>query len=1152
MDPRGTVGQKNGWSNSSVEPDTASATTRLVGRDGELAALDAALTQALGGRREVVLLAGAAGIGKTSLARALADRARGRGANVVWGTGWDGGGAPAWWPWVQVVRTLSQGRSQDELRADLGAGAAWLATVVPDLRAALPDVSEPPPSEAEHERFRLLEALSLFLTARATAGPLVVVLDDLHWMDEASLRALEFIARTVHEVPLLVVGTYRDDEASRGELATVLEGLLRSARPLPLRPLGEAALAELVASHAGGAAPPELVRAVHDASGGNPFYADELLRLLRAEGSLTDSPGKLPLPDGVAETIRRRIAPLGPEPMRILTVAAVIGTEFRLGTLAAAAGVELTDALTAVDAATRAGLLIGSPRQSRFAHALVRDTLLQALTPGERSALHADVARALQERYGDTDEHLPEIAYHVLEAVPLVSPEEALRHALAAGHHAVARYDHAEGARLFDRAADLHDVLGPDDERDAEVFQALGEARVRAGDVGGGRAALTRAAAAARRLGDPMRLARAALASAPWGVSAGVVEEEIVALLAEAVDVLDEAGGNVRVDALRARLRARLAIALYWSPEADRRRRLVAEATELARSLRARVGPADIGLADATLAFVLGLGFVATWAPDTTEQGLETSEELLEICARIGDLERELNTRSWRISLLCELDDLPAARREAKAYAELAARLRQPRVQFYVPLQAGMTAILEGRYAEVEAHVAEALQLGQQAPGSLAPMLAAAQLGSMRIEQGRGAEILQAVEAFAAQQPAIPAWRVALAYILLESGRQETARDEFERLAAHDFADLPQDNLWFIAMWWLGHTAAGLGDAARASVLHDLLEPYAARNAVSPEAAVLGPVTRVLAMLAVTTGDRELASRHLATARRAAARMGARPTLAHVALLEARLLAEEDPARARTLATEATARADELGLAGVRAAAGELLATLEPPGPAPVQAQPKPRFVRPPAQTTAALRREGDVWAVGIDDRTFHLRDAKGLVHLAHLLMRPGQELHALDLVAVAEGTAVPARGAADVVVGAELEVRAGAQGDAGPVLDAEAKRAYRDRAAELQDELEEAEAFHDPERAARAREELAWLADQLSGAVGLGGRDRRTGSDAERARVNVTRAIRTVLRRIDARDAELGKHLKATIRTGTFCVYDPDAGDAVTWEIAL
>jgi hypothetical protein len=125
------------------------------------------------------------------------------------------------------------------------------------------------------------------------------------------------------------------------------------------------------------------------------------------------------------------------------------------------------------------------------------------------------------------------------------------------------------------------------------------------------------------------------------------------------------------------------------------------EATELARSLRARVGPADIGLADATLAFVLGMGFVATWAPDTSEQGLQTSEELLEICARIGDLEREVQTRSWRVSILCELDDLPAAGREAKVYAELAARLRQPRVQFYVPLHAGMTAILEGRYADV-------------------------------------------------------------------------------------------------------------------------------------------------------------------------------------------------------------------------------------------------------------------------------------------------------------------------------------------------------------------------------------------------------------------------------------------------------------------
>ena len=771
----------------------------------------------------------------------------------------------------------------------------------------------------------------------------------------------------------------------------------------------------------------------------------------------------------------------------------------------------------------------------------MRETLLAALPPGERSALHADVARALRERYGESaDEHLPELAFHVLEAVPHIPAQEALRYALDAGHHAVARFDHAEGARLFDRAADLRDVLGPDDARDADVFQALGEARMRAGDIPRGREALARAAAAARRLGDPMRVAQAALAYAPWGLSPGVVEDDVVALLGEAVDVLDDAGGNVRVDALRARLRARLASALYWSPETDRRNRLVADATEIVRDLRARVGPEDERAADETLAFVLGQRFLATWGPDTTEAGVELAEELLEICARTGDQERELNTRSWLVSLLCELDDLPGARRHSDAYAELAERLRQPRMQMYVPLHEGMTAILEGRWEDAERSAMRAGELGGRTSNAMAPLLTTAQLGVARVEQDRGAEIEEAVRAFATRHAAMPAWRAALVLVLAQAGREAEASDELERLAARDFTDLPRDSLWLPAMWLLARATSELADAPRARRLYELLEPYADRNAVSPEAAVFGPMSLALGTLAATAGERETALAHLGTARRTALRIGARPTLARAALLEAELRAEDEPGRARPLAAEALARGEELGLEALTERAEAVLDGFDTPVVA------APRFARQGRE--AILRREGDVWAMGTDGELFRLRDAKGLVHLAQLLSRPGEELHALDLVAHAEGGMDP-RAIAGSVAG-ELSIRAGGQADVGPTLDAEAKRSYRDRAVELRDELEEAESFNDPERAARAREELAWIAEQLTGAVGLGGRDRRTGSDAERARVNVTRAIRAALRRVGERDEELGRHLQGTVRTGTFCSYEPDPSEPLAWTV--
>ena len=135
--------------------------------------------------------------------------------------------------------------------------------------------------------------------------------------------------------------------------------------------------------------------------------------------------------------------------------------------------------------------------------------------------------------------------------------------------------------------------------------------------------------------------------------------------------------------------------------------------------------------------------------------------------------------------------------------------------------------------------------------------------------------------------------------------------------------------------------------------------------------------------------------------------------------------------------------------------------------------------------------------------------------------------------------------------VASGMEVRGRGEGDAGPLLDVQAKAAYRARVTELQEEIEEAESFNDPERASRARDELGFLARELAGAVGLGGRDRKTGSDAERARVNVTRAIRTALKRIADHDPVLGRSLGGAIRTGTFCVYEPAPGDEPVWDLA-
>ena len=236
---------------------------------------------------------------------------------------------------------------------------------------------------------------------------------------------------------------------------------------------------------------------------------------------------------------------------------------------------------------------------------------------------------------------------------------------------------------------------------------------------------------------------------------------------------------------------------------------------------------------------------------------------------------------------------------------------------------------------------------------------------------------------------------------------------------------------------------------------------------------------------------------------------------------------------------EADRLAGELGSPAVAERAAGVRGDLDAAGPAGAKSPPSLKPI------PAFLAREGDVWAFELSGRTVRVRDSKGIRHLAELLSRPGVEVHALDLVRVG-GDGEAAAVAAD----AGLSVDAGA--GAGSALDGAAKAAYRRRLEDLREEVEEAVQWRDPERAARAREEIDFIATELAAAVGLGGRDRPQASDAERARVNVTRAIKTAVRRLGAQDAELGAELRATVHTGLFCRHEPDPRRPVHWEVRL
>jgi tetratricopeptide (TPR) repeat protein len=330
-------------------------------------------------------------------------------------------------------------------------------------------------------------------------------------------------------------------------------------------------------------------------------------------------------------------------------------------------------------------------------------------------------------------------------------------------------------------------------------------------------------------------------------------------------------------------------------------------------------------------------------------------------------------------------------------------------------------------------------------------------------------------------------------------------------------------------------------------VLYDLLSPYADRSVVIDWGIVSsGSVSRYLGILASTADRFDEASGHFERAIERDESIGAWPNVAHARREQSAMLLRRDASGDRERAVEllgtALRGAERSGMTGLTHEVASMLSDLGEI-PAGVTARPRAERLAGPANL---FRREGEYWSVTFEGDSFRLKDSKGLRYLAKLLARPGTEMFSLDLILADSGQAAPRPGARER---AEAGLQVSGPGDAGEMLDATAKAQYKERLDELREELEEAESFNDPERAARAQQEIEFLAHELSAAVGLGGRDRKAASESERARVNVTRAIRAAVDRIAEHSAALGKHFEATIRTGTFCAYTPDPRMPASWR---
>ena len=1038
----------------------------LVGRVRELRALVDALSDALRGHGGVHLVLGDPGVGKTRLASALAERAASAGATVIWTRGW-GRAAPAYWPWVEVVRGLCQDVDGASLRRELGSGADQLLRLAPELAERLPAARPPATGEDDSQiaRFTLFDALAALLRMRSAANPVVVLLDDLHAVDEGSLVALDFVSRMLRDAcVLLVVTTHERTPERTAEAQIALANVVRAGQRLVLGGLTKVEVRQLIEQASGVAPEPALVDAVYAATEGNPFFAREIIALLLADERLHDPPGELPLPDGVRETIRRRLEPLSEHAVGVLQLAAIIGRTFSLTSLARASLLDRERVLSALEEAAALGLVVaiaGRLGRYRFGHGLIAETLLSDMPTALRMAGHRAVGEALEQDYrGAIDERLPEIAHHFLSAAPRHDLRKAVDYAQRAAEHALDTLAFEQAEELFLRALEALDELEPDVPRRAALLLGLGSAQSRAGRPAA-RATFEAAVAAARTIDADDVLARAALGSAPFALTPGIVDDAHVTLLNEALERIGS-----QDEPLRVRLLGALATALYWSDNAPRRAALTREALEIAQ----RLGD------ERSIAVALASAQLATAGPDQTPQAQKWLQTLFALTQRTGETVTTLAARSRQIDVLLELDELAASDIAIGTLERLAHEAGDCRAAALVPLHRARRAAMEGRFDDAHRLVAEIVAIQHELTASTIPIMVASQRVVLCWLQHGPGMIGDQVRAYADNVPTMPCWRAGWAAALATTGRAEEALLEFDRLAADGFAALPRDNLWLTAMALLCECVAALDLPERAMQVHAQLAPFTERNVVLPTVAFLGPVQMWLGILARVAGRHAEAREHLAAARRSATRNGARTALTRIAVEEAAVLAHDGTRasreRVRELLDCAIRTCDEIGLTALRERAARLQVGLDEvrPGSALPPAPAAPAL----AERLAVMRRIGDVWTIEHARHTLHLSDGRGVRFIALLLARPCEEVHSLALVATVDGVAPTAA------------ISAGVQST----------------------------------------------------------------SHAERARVNVTRAIRATLKRIAGYDAALGHELQRTIRTGTFCVYEPDAQQPLTWRI--
>ncbi|MFI6084870.1 ATP-binding protein [Streptomyces sp. NPDC051217] len=1087
-------------------------TPALIGRDHPAGVLRAEIGRATDSHGGLVLVAGEAGIGKTTLVTAAAQEARQRGALVLGGSCWEGS-APGYWPWVQVVRGMRRGLGEAEWAKAEQAAGGRLAVLL----------GEAPGDDEAKDAFSVYDAVTTALVTISQDRPVVVVVDDLHWADTASLKLLEFAAQHAWFERLLLIGTYRDVEVEAPGhplQQLILPLVARATTAVTLTGLDRDDVGALLALTTGREPEPALVDEVHSRTGGNPFFVEQTARLWHGGSPVST------IAPGVREAVRRRLSML-PKPVGdLLVTASVLGREFHRQVLAAATSAPVPHVDRLLDRAVSARLVVTRKGgRFAFAHDLVRETLYDSLEEAEAARLHGAVVRGLDSSPALGEKIFPaDLARHAHLAGDTVDRDRRIDLLLAAARDASSRLAADEAIGHYRRALEVAETAGEGDPRRAVLIalDLAGELRHH-GMEDEAQRYFDRAVTPARELGDPELLTRVALTvhqlqdlPGQGPHAAELLHEAYRALFGDG----DGEGGGGGEGDREGDGRADHPVARGGERE-RMAQDLAVRATDLARR--------DDD--DEALAFSLWARHDTIWGLGTSEERLTLTAEMSAVARRTQNLDMEVHAAAMRWVTLLELGD-PLYLSQLRTYAALAERAGKRRYEMGKAVDLGIVAALSGDFEQAEKWYADTVEAADgHGPYEY---LASHLLWALHMLRGRYDKADTVSRSLNGVGYPLPD---------LLDGISAVERGDTERALRHlrelENRHEPVSRIFAPLLFRLrAHTAAATGDPQLIAEARDALGAHSGRWLVALYGCdISGPVDLWLGMLDAAEGRWDAAVAAFTSARDSADRLQARPWSLRAGLELADALrargGEGDAAAEATLRAGTSRAARTMGLTGggdTERAIGPDTRT-RPDAQAATEADTEADAEADGAQPVPPgpeFRRDGAVWALAFGGRAVHVPDAKGLRDLHTLLSHPGTDFPAVRLLAPDGGeTAVAARAMG---------------GD--PVLDERAKAEYRRRLDQLDRGIDRAGERGDDARAAAYDRERRALLDELRTAAGLGGRTRRLGDEAERARKTVTARIRDTLRKLDALHPELAAHLRKSVTTGSTCAYRPELAD--------